>query len=200
LPVLVVADPLPPEPVDGLAVCGGGEPAARGGRDAVGRPPLDGGGERLRGRLLGEVEVAVPPRERGDHPRPLLAVGPGEGRRDLVAGRSRHRNGRTSILRWHAFDASRASRSATSRSGASRIQKPTTNSLVSTKGPSATSPASSRLSIVVATAGPPSPPANTQCPSARSWSLDASMAAISASVARSVPSSITERRYCMASS
>jgi hypothetical protein len=50
--VLVVALVLAPDPVDGLAVGGGGQPGAAVGGYAVGRPPLDGGRERLRRRLL----------------------------------------------------------------------------------------------------------------------------------------------------
>ena len=58
LPVLVVALVLAPDPVDRLAIGGRGEPRAGVGRDAVGRPPLDGGRERLGRRLFGDVEVA----------------------------------------------------------------------------------------------------------------------------------------------
>ena len=58
LPVLVVAFVLAPDPVDRLAIGGRGEPRAGVGRDAVGRPPLDSGRERLGRRLFGDVEVA----------------------------------------------------------------------------------------------------------------------------------------------
>ena len=76
--LLVVALVLAPDPVDGLAVGGGGQPGARVGGYAVGRPPLDGGRERLGGRLLGDVEVTETPGQGGDHPRPLLVVGLGD--------------------------------------------------------------------------------------------------------------------------
>src|SRR5262249_58260852 len=48
LPVLFLAPGLAPDPVDGLAVGGRGEPRARTRRDAVDRPALDGGRQRLR--------------------------------------------------------------------------------------------------------------------------------------------------------
>ena len=86
---------------------------------AVGRPPLDGGRERLGGRLLGDVEVTEAPGQGGDHPGPLLVVGPGDRLADVDPV---HRNGRTSTLRLHCFDPSAASLSATSRSGASTIR------------------------------------------------------------------------------
>src|SRR6516225_6846737 len=76
--LLVVALVLAPDPVDGLAVGGGGQPGTRVGRYAVGRPPLDGGRERLGRRLLRDVEVTETPGQDGDHPRPLLVVGLGD--------------------------------------------------------------------------------------------------------------------------
>ena len=78
LPLLVVALVLAPDPVDGLAVGGGGQPGARVRGDAVGRPTGDGGRERLGRGLLGDVEVAEPPGQVGDHPRPVLVVGLGD--------------------------------------------------------------------------------------------------------------------------
>ncbi len=48
------------------------------GRYAVGRPPFDGGGERLGGRLLGDVKVTETPGQGGDHPGPLLVMGKGD--------------------------------------------------------------------------------------------------------------------------
>src|SRR6202041_2772321 len=114
--LLVVALVLAPDPVDGLAVGGGGQPGAGVGGYAVGRPPLDGGRERLGRRLLGDVEITETPGQGGDHPGPLLLVGLGD--RLLHGGRA-YRNGRTSILRLQALDPSAASLSATSRSAAS---------------------------------------------------------------------------------
>src|ERR671910_3897401 len=105
LPVLVVALVLAPDPVDGLAVGGGGQPGAGVGRYAVGRPPLDGGRERLGRRLLGDVEVTETPGQGGDHPRPLLVVGQGDRLPDVDQA---HRNGRTSTFRLQAFDPSPA--------------------------------------------------------------------------------------------
>ena len=102
---------------------------------AVGRPPLDGGRERLGRRLLGNVEVTETPGQGGDHPRPLLVVGPGDRLPDVDLAHSL-RNGRTSTFRLQCFDPSAASLSATSRSAASMIQKPTMYSSDSTKGPS----------------------------------------------------------------
>jgi hypothetical protein len=84
------------------------------------RPALDGGRERLGGHLLGDVEVPEAPGQGRDHPGPLLAVGPGD---RLMTVDHAHRNGRSSTLRLQFFDPRAASRSATSRSGASMIQK-----------------------------------------------------------------------------
>ena len=120
--VLFLAPGLAPDPVDGLAAGGGGEPCAGTGRDAVDRPALDGGRERLGGHLLGDVEVPQAPGQGRDHPGPLLAVGPGDHLADV--GHS-PRNGLSSTLRLQCFDPRAASRSATSRWGASMIQKPT---------------------------------------------------------------------------
>src|SRR5262249_47451776 len=149
--------------VDGLAVGGGGQPRPGVGRDTVGRPPLDSGRERLGCGLLGDVEVAEASGQGGDHPRPLLVVDPGDRRLDIAHG---PRNGRTSIRRLQASDPSAASLSATSRSGASMIQKPARYSFDSMKGPSVTICSEPRLSITVAVSGTPSPPAKTHCPSA----------------------------------
>ena len=46
------------DPVDGLVVGGGGQPGPGFGGYAVGRPPLDGGRERLSRRLL-DVDLAL---------------------------------------------------------------------------------------------------------------------------------------------
>src|SRR5262249_7872751 len=124
-----------------------------------GRPPLDGGRERLGRCLLGDVEVTETPGQGRDHPGPLLMVGLGD--RLLNAGHG-HRNGRTSIFRLQAFDPSAASLSATSRSGASMTQKPARCSFDSRKGPSVKIASSPRLSITVAELGAARPPAKTQ--------------------------------------
>src|SRR5262249_4411821 len=108
-----------------------------------------------------------------------------------------HRNGRTSTFRLQCFDPSAASLSATSRSGASMIQKPARCSFDSTKGPSVNNASPLRLSMTVAVSGAARPPAKTQWPSASSRSLNSSMAAISLGVAEPVLSSITETRYCI---
>ena len=75
--VLVVALVLAPDPVDGLAVGGGGQPRAGVGRHAVGRPPLDGDRERLGRRLLGDVEVTETPGQGRRPPGPTPRGGPG---------------------------------------------------------------------------------------------------------------------------
>src|SRR6266536_1117556 len=157
--LLVVALVLAPDPVDGLAVGGGGQPGAGVGGYAVGRPPLDGGRERLGRRLLGDVEVTETPGQGGDHRRPLLVVGLGD---RLPHVDPVHRNGRTSTFRLQAFDPSAASLSATSRSGASMIQKPARYSFDSRKGPSVNIASSPRLSMTVAELGDARPPAKTQ--------------------------------------
>src|SRR4029079_15465123 len=156
--LLVVALALASDPVDGLAVGGGGKPGAGVGRYAVRRPPLDGGRERLGRGLLGDVEVTEAPGEGGDDPCPLLVVDAGDRRADVLGA---HRNGRTSILRLQAFEPPAASFSATSRWGASRIQNPARCSLVSTKGPSVNTASPCRPSTTVALVGAPRPPAKT---------------------------------------
>src|SRR5580704_7102049 len=134
------------------------------------------------------------PGQGGDHPRPLVTVGPADRHLHVDPG---HANGRTSTFRLQAFDPSAASFSTASRSAASMIQKPTRYSFDSRKGPSVNIVSSPRLSITVAESGPPRPPAKTQCPSAWSRSLNTSMAAISSGVARLAESWITETRYCI---
>src|SRR4051812_46789078 len=47
-----------PQSVESLAPTGRGEPRARGGRQAVLGPGLEGGGERILKRILGELKVA----------------------------------------------------------------------------------------------------------------------------------------------
>src|SRR5260370_26494653 len=101
------------------------------GGHAVGRPPADGGRERLGRRLLSDVEITETPGQDGDHPRPLLMVGLGDRRPDVDHA---HRNGRTSIFRLQAFGPSAASLSATSRAAASMIQKPARYSFDSRHG------------------------------------------------------------------
>src|SRR5271165_3248845 len=192
--LLVVALVLAPDPVDGLAVGGGGQPGAGVGGYAVGRPPPDGGRERLGSRLLGDVEVTETPGQSGDHPRPLLVVDLGDRLSDVGHA---HRNGRTSTFRLQCFDPSAASLSATSRSAASMTQKPAMYSFDSRNGPSVNIGSAPRLSMTVAELGAARPAAKTQWPSASSRSLNASMAAISSGVAEPVLSSITETRYCI---
>src|SRR4030095_11023190 len=192
--LLVVALGFAPDPVNRPAGAGGGQPGAGVGGYVVGRPPLDGGHERLGRRLLSDVEVTETPGQGGDHPRPLLVVGLGDRLPDVDHA---HRNGRTSTFRLQAFAPSAASLSATSRSAASIIQKPARYSFVSRKGPSVNNASPPRLSMTVAELGDASPPAKTQWPSASSRSLNALMAAISDGVAEPVLSSITETRYCI---
>ena len=76
--------------------------------------------------------------ESGDHPGPLVAVGPGDRLVDGVGHGSSSAlkdssvwKGRTSTLPRHALEPSAARRSATSRSGASMTQKPPRCSLAS---------------------------------------------------------------------
>src|SRR6185437_14667736 len=196
LHLLVLALALAPDPVDGLAVRGGGQPGTRIGGHAAGRPPPDRSGERLGGRLLGDVEVTETPGQGRNHPGPLLAVGPADRRRG-VGHAGGARNGRTSTFRLQFLDPPAASLSATSRSGASMIQNPTMYSFDSRNGPSVNIGSPPRLSMTVAALGSPRPPAKTQCPSAWSPLLYAVMAAISSGVASAAPSSITETRYCI---
>ncbi len=74
--VLGVAARLAPDPVDGPVAGRRGQPAARVGRYAVDRPPLQGDQQGVGGRLLGEVDVAEAADQRGDHAAVLLAVDP----------------------------------------------------------------------------------------------------------------------------
>src|SRR5262249_38056657 len=161
------------------------EPGAGVGRHAVGGPARDGGRERLGRRLLGDVEVAEPPGQGGNHARPLLVVGAGDRLTDFD-----HRNGRTSTFRLQAFDPSAASRSGGSRSPAAGAQRRGGCSSPGGRGPAVTPAAPFRLWMTVAVSGPPRPPAKTQWPSARSPSLNTSMAAISSGGASSVESAI----------
>ncbi len=137
--LLHVAAGLASQPVDGSARGGGGEPAAGVGRYAVPGPPLDRRDPGVGRRLLGEVEVTEAACERGDDPRPLLAVGAGD---RLVDRGYRHPSsisctdssvwkGRTSTLPRQALDPSAARASASSRSRASITQKPPRCSLAS---------------------------------------------------------------------
>ena len=67
---------LAPEPVDGAAAGGGGEPHARPPRNTGARPLGGRGHEGVLHRILGEGEVAADlAGERGQHRRPLVAVG-----------------------------------------------------------------------------------------------------------------------------
>src|SRR5690606_7654619 len=160
LPVLLVAAGLPAKAVESLAGGGGREPRAGIRRDAVVRPAFDGGRERLGGGILRRVEVTETPGQGGDHPGPILAVSLGDRLLDdgfVTCDRGRPRlavaaqlghdssiawkdssvwKGRTSTLPRQAFEPPAAGRSATSRSGASMIQKPPRYSLDSRYGPS----------------------------------------------------------------
>src|SRR5581483_9513745 len=51
-----------------------GQPGAGIGGNTVGRPPLDGGGERLGRRLLGDVEVTETLGQGRDDPGPFVTV------------------------------------------------------------------------------------------------------------------------------
>jgi hypothetical protein len=86
--VLVAAARLAPESIDRFAGRSRGEPGTGVGRNAFARPPLDRGQVCLGGRVLGEVEITEPTRETGHHPRPLLAVGTGDGLLDRGFGHS----------------------------------------------------------------------------------------------------------------
>src|SRR5580704_7703104 len=99
------------------------------------------------------------PGQGGDHPRPLVTVGPADRLLHVDPG---HANGRTSTFLLQAFDPSAASLSATSRSAASIIHRPPRCSFDSTKGPSLNIASPARLSITVAAAGAARPPAKTQ--------------------------------------
>lgn len=115
--VFGVALGLATQPVDGLAVCGGGEPAAGIGWYAVAWPSLHRRDERLSGCFLGDVEVAESAHETGEYPRPLLVVGTGD---RLFHGETCHGSssagtdrsvweGCTLVLPLHAFDLANAS-------------------------------------------------------------------------------------------
>ncbi len=71
---LALADPVPAEPVEGLAAGGGGQPAARVGGHAVARPVLDRLDERVLHGVLGQAEVPGPRGQRGPDPGRLLPV------------------------------------------------------------------------------------------------------------------------------
>jgi hypothetical protein len=69
---------VPPQPVDGAVAGADGDPGSRVGGHAAGRPALQRDEERVLDGLLGAVEVAERPRERGDRlPRlaPEQAIG-----------------------------------------------------------------------------------------------------------------------------
>src|SRR5262245_16986247 len=65
---------LTPDPVNGFAIGGGGQPCAGIGGYSVGRPPHNGGRKRLGRRFFGDVEVTETLGQGGDHACPLLAV------------------------------------------------------------------------------------------------------------------------------
>ena len=129
------------EPVDRPVAGGGDDPAGGAGRQAVGRPPLEGDDERLLDRLLGDVDVAEEADQGGDRSAGLAAEDPLDlggvhGRRS--SGRlGSSWNGRTSTGPWQAAAGlGRPSSRAASRSGALMTQKPPICSLASANGPS----------------------------------------------------------------
>jgi hypothetical protein len=65
--------PAPSKPVDGAVAGGGRDPRPGVDRDAAIRPGLEGADEGVLDGLLGEVEVAGDPDQRGDRPALLLA-------------------------------------------------------------------------------------------------------------------------------
>src|SRR5258708_34956634 len=65
---------LSPQLIDGLPPRGNGQPRARLGRHAVGRPCPGGRGERLGYGVLGRLQVTEPPPQRGHDGRPLVPV------------------------------------------------------------------------------------------------------------------------------
>ena len=75
------------EPVDRAVARDRVQPRRRRLRRAVARPPLERERERLLERVLGQLEVAQPADERGEHARAVLAEGllDGPGGRVLVA-------------------------------------------------------------------------------------------------------------------
>jgi hypothetical protein len=68
------------EAVDRSIAGGGGDPAARVGRQAVARPRAQGDGERLLDCVLGEVDVPEGADQRGDRSAGLLAEDPADRR------------------------------------------------------------------------------------------------------------------------
>ena len=72
------------------------------GREAVQRPSLHRGRERIGRGFLGDVEVTEPPSQVGNHPCPLFVVRLRDRVLDVDLVHS-PRNGRTSTFRLHAF-------------------------------------------------------------------------------------------------
>jgi hypothetical protein len=81
LDLTVVPLGLPAQPVDGPVAGGGGDPGAGVRRQPGLRPGRGRGQEGLLDRLLGQVDAAEDPDERGDRPAGLRAEDPA----DLVA-------------------------------------------------------------------------------------------------------------------
>src|SRR5439155_16768580 len=79
LGVAVMARALPAQPVDGPVAGRGGDPGARVGRQAGGRPPLEGHGEGVLDRLFGDVDVTEEADQGGGGPARLRP----EDRRDV---------------------------------------------------------------------------------------------------------------------
>ena len=85
---LLLGGALAPQPVDRAVARDRVQPRRRRLRRAVARPPLERERERLLERVLGQLEVAQPADERGEHARAVLAerLLDGAGRRVRVAG------------------------------------------------------------------------------------------------------------------
>jgi hypothetical protein len=81
--VLVLQRRAAPHQVDRLALGGGGQPAARVRRDALDRPRLQRGHERVLREILGDADVAHEPCDGRDHARGLDSP-------DRVEARLRH--------------------------------------------------------------------------------------------------------------
>src|SRR5437588_6059116 len=137
LGVAVLARGLAAEAVDGPIAGSGDDPASRAGWRPARRPALDGRGEGVLDRLLGDVDVAEDT-DQDRHGSPVLLpkypldVGAGEGgHAPDQPSRKTWWNGRTSIGSVVARASLRPQSSAASRSGALMIEKPAMYSLLS---------------------------------------------------------------------
>ena len=142
------------------------------------------GWEVRRRRATARRRRAAPPRRRPRRRRCRRTGGSGRRRRGRAprgrSARSRDRSvtsgwkGRTSTRPSHAADASIASFSAASRSGASRTQKPPIHSFASAYGPSVMIGSGPVASTVVVVSIGSRPPPNTQMPASVTFWLKAS--------------------------